>query len=291
MGILDSQKVFTLRLAEYANETEGLPFSVIPFTHIESVKQYLMKRELVYLLVGSACNFEGLEVKKVTLTDRVTSKEDEIYRYQKAADLVQEMRLRFETIMPSAIRMQLQVYGVTSAYGGSGKTTVALELLRQLPGSLYIGMEGCSSLARGTSDFGQLLYGIMQKNDNVISRLMDMAEPHGAGYVMQSPVCFGDLQVLDQEHLRWFLQRIKEEASLGSVIFDMSEALSPALVDCCDRVIILHPCEEGDFNKTENLQRAWEQQGYHTLYERAEHIYPGREGESVRQVVSGILNC
>ncbi len=288
MGIYDNQKSFAIRLAEYANTKEQLPFLVVAFTEQKAVQEYLLKKELVYLLVGGDDDtFDG--VKVVKLSETATEEPGTIYRYQKAGDLIQEMRLQFQEMVDECATGQ--VFAVTSACGGIGKTSVSLELMRQLPCSMYLGMEVVSSFVTEHDNLGHLLYGIMHMQEDILKQLWDMKEPCGMGMMIHSPDFFSDLQSLDGEHFSWFLKRLRQEQPEINIVLDMDIGVSPEIISCSERVIMLHGDGSLDDEKTENIKRAWKRQGMEELYARVEHVYLTKaDYVSLRQVASSILH-
>ncbi|MBR6221929.1 MAG: hypothetical protein IKQ71_00675 [Lachnospiraceae bacterium] len=287
IGIIDYNEIFAKRLAGYMNKDQNLPFEVIVFTRADALNKY--KDSLVFLLSGideAVSSFQGTLIK---LVDTKTTDYDKLYRYQKASLLKADILERFEYRMPKKATEQSVIYGVYSPIGRCGKTTLALELLRQLSGSFYIGMETFNSLLIECQSIEPLLYGIMQKDENVFSEILDISGSMNGQRVLRSPDCFIDFKAVDLEHLSWFLAGLCERLMLSAVILDIGAGVfeSPEMLKVCDRLIV--PVDIYDDPRIRSMESGFKRAGFSDIIENMEYVRLPIGAEELKTVVKKLV--
>ena len=224
------------------------------------------------LVLGQEIADEALQVPVLYLSAIQTDEENSIYRYQCGDRLVEGITSYFRMLVPDSRTRETVVYMVYSPIGRSGKTALALELTRQLSGSLYIGMETYNSLSTTGGSVDQLLYSIMQKEESVLDELNEIRVPYHGSYVVASPLSYYDLRVLDYEHLSWLLAILCKAAAYSAIILDVDAGVfdSMELLRCGDRLLV--PVLRGDKEniKLKNMERAMGAWGYGEIYEHME---------------------
>lgn len=234
-----------------------------------------MKDHKVDLLVlAQEITGEAFQIPSLYLSAIQRDEENMIYRYQCGDRLAEEIAFHFRRLVPDSRTRETEVYMVYSPLGRCGKTALALEVTRQLPGSLYIGMETYNSLNITGGALSQLLYSIMQKEESVLDELKELRSPYHGSYIVASSLSYYDLRVLDYEHLSWFLARLCKASEYSAIILDVDAGVfdSMELLRCGDRLLV--PVLRGDKEniKLRSMERAMRAWGYQELYERMELI-------------------
>lgn len=258
---------------EYINSC-ALPYTALAFSDEEALIRYVENHTLVLLVSAHEIVSLAVSIPVVYLSAEATAEENIIYRYQRGSKLVEELTSFFRQIVPENRQQKTIVYMVYSPIGRSGKTTLALELARQLSGSLYIGMETYNSLDIEEGDFGSLLYSIMQKEDRVLDEVRALKTPYHGSYIVASSAAYYDLHVLDYEHLSWFLTVLCQSSEYGAIILDVDAGVfdTMEMLCCGDRLLV--PVLQGDIEsrRLQHMERAMKAWGHHELYARMEFV-------------------
>lgn len=147
--------------------------------------------------------------------------EEGIYQYQSAGILYKEMRKYIWRDTPKRIAAteEQQIYAVYSPLGRSGKTSFALSYARE-HSFFYIGLEEYGITTNDCCSDGGLLYHIKNRKPDIIPYMMGMMEERDGIQVLGSPVLFTDIRQIDGEDFAWFLNRLREDKNMPSVIID-----------------------------------------------------------------------
>lgn len=263
-----------------------MPFLALAFTGKEKLEAYLEHQSLSLLVVGESMELKGITVPMVYFSSEKGRGKEYIYRYQKAGALLQEVLIHFERHMPVKKQGECAVYGISSAVGRSGKTRLALELCRQIPGSLYIGMETYNSLSYQNHSLGNFLYELMQCKEECVEQMQELLVPFHESYVLPSPDCACDLRTLDAYHLEWFLKLLKSREHYTAIILDVGVGVleSPECFGVCDRLLFLVRADST--RHVESMERGWKRLGYQQLIERLEYCELPEEEEELAQYVT-----
>lgn len=262
-----------MRLTEYINGA-ALPFLMLAFTNVSAVEEYLKEQPLTLLIMPRTQEKTKWDIPVLFLSDTRTEDEKLLFRYQSAARLSERISDCFFRTIPQKDTKDAAVYMVYSPFGRCGKTALALELTRQLPGSLYIGMEEFNSLPGNGQGFQQLLYSIMQKHAGAIEELAECRQDMFSAYALASPDCYFDFRVLDREHLEWFCNLLKQSGEYTAVVFDVGSGVfeSPELLLCCDRLLVPLPAGQQESKKKKSMEAGLTRLGFRQLLERMEYL-------------------
>lgn len=278
---------------EYINGAE-LPYMAVAFSDAEALKRYLKEHALTMLVTAQRMAGEMPEIPMLYLSAVHTDEENAVYRYQSGTRLVEQITVHFRSLVPDSRTQETWVYMVYSPIGRSGKTSLALELTRQLAGSLYIGMENFSSLESTGGTLGSLLYSVMQKDERVLDELNGIRVPYHGSFLVASPPAYYDLRVLDYEHLSWFLTQLCRSSEYSAIILDVDAGVfeTMELLRCGGRLLVpvLHGDKENKkLQSMEQAMRAW---GCRELYERMEFVAlpdAQKEGAEFERCVKELL--
>lgn len=262
-----------MRLTEYING-QAFPFLMLAFTSVSAVEEYLKEQSLALLIMPVGEEKAKWDIPVLFLSDIRTEDEKLLFRYQSAARLSERISYCFFRAVPQKNVEDAAVYMVYSPFGRCGKTALSMELIRQLPGSLYIGMEEFNSLPGDGQGVEQLLYSIMQKHEGVIEELVQYRQNVFSAYALASPDCYFDFRVLDREHLEWFCAQLTQSGQYTAVVFDVGSGVfeSPELLLGCDRLLVPMPAGQKGGKKQRSMEAGFTRLGFQKLLERMEYL-------------------
>lgn len=248
LAVFDIDASYAERFADFANQKEQTPFTVIPFTSMEKLQAYSERNPVEILLVSSSIDRETLAGVKagqiVTLSDGEAVPEDaaypSIYKYQSADGIVREIMTCYcENPIEKALAVlarKAEVIGVYSPVNRCLKTSFSLalgQLLARDSKVLYLNLEEYSGLsALMNEDFkgslSDILYFYQQKNFNWM-RLSTVVYSWGSlDYI--PPVCFPeDLDLIGGLEMTDLLTRIAVESPYEILVVDLGQFGKKAL--------------------------------------------------------------
>lgn len=217
--LVGAESQFLQRLGDYVNNKgEAEAFLCV---RAEELAGEVKRREaaVVFYMEG----FSGVEDIDVESVPLVTNplQEDGIYQFQSAGSLYKAMQKYIWKERPCrpVPPGERKICAVYSPLGRSGKTSFACAYARE-HSFFYIGME---EYGFNTNDFcnrGSLLYHMKGRNKDIISFLLTYAEDWEGVRVFGSPTLFTDIRSIDAEDYRWFLEEIRRDKRMPSVMMD-----------------------------------------------------------------------
>ena len=327
MAVYDVDPVYAQRFADVANQKEKVPFTVIPFTTLEALREFAGKHRIEILLISVSVPVEqvqGIEAGSVvTLAEgEVVSSTDSypsVYKYQSADSVIREV-MTYYCQQPAenplvVLGRKAKVLGVYSPIGRCLKTSLALTLGQQLAKEgkvLYVGLEEFSGFSRiiggqCRNDFSDVLYYLRQGN-------LDAVRMRSISYTWKdmnylAPVRYPeDLEQMTGEEAGMLVEKLAGEMGYEYVIVDVGRIarnIIPVL-ERCD--IIYMPIKEdgvssakldefeeylkvtGRENLKEIIRRV--KLPYHSCFGRRdpymEQLLWGELGDYVRQLLKGV---
>ncbi len=327
MAVYDVDPVYAQRFADVANAKERVPFTVVPFSTLETLREYARSHVVEILLISVSVPLE--QVRGIAAGSVVTLAEGEVvsavdsypsvYKYQSADSVIREV-MTYYCQSPEQNPMVLlgrkaKVLGVYSPLGRCLKTSLALTIGQQLAKEgkvLYVGLEEFSGFSRiidgqCRSDFSDVLYYLRQDGLNVM-RLRSIAYTwKDMDYI--PPVKYPeDLEQMTGEEAGALLEKLSGQMGYEYVIVDagrMGRNLMPVLRQCD---IIYMPIKEdgvssakldefddyldvtGNGDIRERIRRV--KLPYHSSFGRREsymeNLLWGELGDYVRQILKGL---
>lgn len=316
LAVYDVDASYAERFADFANQKEQTPFTVIPFTSMEKLQAYSERNTIEVLLVNTSVGKETLAKiqcnQVVTLSDGEIVMADEeypsIYKYQSADGIVREvMSCYCENPLEKALAVLAQkasVIGVYSPVNRCLKTSFSLtlgQLLSRDAKVLYLNLEEYSGLGTlmkedykgGLSD---ILYFYQQKNFNWM-RLSTVVYSWGSlDYI--PPICFPeDLDLIGGDEMADLITRIALESPYEVLVVDLGQFGKKALevLEICRTVYM--PIKEDSVSaaKLEEFEAYVKAAGKGQLLERIKrlklpyHNSFGKKDNYVEQLVWGEL--
>ena len=188
LAVYDVDPFYAQRFAEVANQRENIPFTVMAFTSMERLKNYVKEHQVELLLINSQVGQE--EIRQLGISRVVSLTEGEgtdadyeypsVYKYQSSAGIIREVIAcyseRTKEIYSAESGTPARIIGVYSPVGRCLKTSFALTMGQLMASDrrvLYITLEDYSGMAAMTgeeykNDLSDVLYYFGQGNFNLL---------------------------------------------------------------------------------------------------------------------------
>ena len=316
MAVYDVDVRYARRFADVVNQKERTPFSVIPFSTFERLKEYGQTHEIEILLIS--LSVPQNRIREIRAGTVVTLAEGEIvaaagdypsvYKYQSADGLIREVMSCYcsqpEQEAWKVLGRKARVYGVYSPIGRCLKTSLALTMGQQLARegkTLYVSFEEFSGLSgilgeSAREDLSSVLYYFRQGGLNVV-RLTSLV--HGWKELDYIPPvrCPEDLGQLEGEEAGKLMEALASEMGYEYLVADLGRPgrCLPGLLEACSRIYM--PVKEDAVSaaKLEEFDRYLEASGRKELRERITrirlpyHSSFGRRSDYMDQLLWGEL--
>lgn len=240
MAVYDVEPRYADRFADFTNQKEKVPFTVVAFTSVEVLKEYAGNHVIEILLISNAVPRECVKAipaaQIVVLAEgEVVPAEDEypsVYKYQSTDSIIREVLAHYCEQPREAdlvlLSNKAKILGVYSPIGRCLKTSFAWTLGQQLGKNgkvLYVSMEEYSGFSKllgneVQSDLSDVFYFYRQGNCSFV-RLSSMIYTWGnLDYI--PPVRYPeDLGQITGEDLAEFMNRIAVESGYEIIVIDV----------------------------------------------------------------------
>jgi hypothetical protein len=274
-----SQREYAAKLAEYVREEEP-GWDVAAFTHDRALQRELQETRTVDLLIAQPemlLHVTGLRerVGKVMILVEEKGQSDgkwqEIIQYQPLPGLLSSIRGGIVGEAAASAK-GCQVLTLFSASGGTGKTTVALNLIRQVGEwgmrTFYLNMESLNATSllfgKGEPDsLSRLLYSLQAHPEQWGEQLEQLCrhQPHLRTDFLDAPDHPGERLALTSELLAMLLEGIRKTGRYDLIVIDPDSGAGEwhrRLVEMSDRVVWLTVDDTQTLMKTDKLLRHWQ---------------------------------
>jgi hypothetical protein len=278
--ICDREEEYSLGVMNYINRDDKNPYMAVAFSKLDKFKSYLEQNQVHCMVVNRKFQREfQTSVPILWVSDsKVTEQEDLIYKYQSMETLCQGLnRMMREQNCYHAEPGEIQIYGVYSPMGRTGKTTFALALCNHLNKrgrSLYLGFEEYSSFSEGQKEASDLLYFIKSHSPDMMTQLTSRLLHRGQLDIFPSPIAYMDIRQLTMEDMIWFVEQLRQQEQYQSLVFDIGAGSFSDLgvLQLMDH-IYMPVLSEGFGEKEQNFRRMLELMQLSYLEERIEPVY------------------
>lgn len=240
MAVYDVEPSYADRFADFANQKEKVPFTVVAFTTVEKLREYAKSRRIEILLISAAVPEEtvkGIEAEQVVrLADgEVVSVPDaypSVYKYQSTDSIIREV-MAYYCESPAnhafvVMGTKAKILGVYSPIGRCLKTSFAWTLGQQMGREqkvLFVCLQEFSGFSRiiggnCQSDLSDVLYFYRQGSCSFV-RLSSMIYTNGNLDFIPPVRCPEDLGQITGEEMADLLKRIAVESNYEVIIVDM----------------------------------------------------------------------
>ncbi|WP_373230186.1 hypothetical protein [Cohnella sp.] len=273
-----SQREYAAKLAEYLREEQS-DWDIAAFTHESAIRRELQENRSVDLLIGQLDLLHAVDEwserigKTMVLVEEKSQnagKWQEILQFQPLPGLLSSIKdaLVSETVV---IRKGCQVVTVFSASGGTGKTTVALNLVRQAGErglrTFYLNMEALNSTSalfgKGEPDsLSRLLYTLQAHPEQWVGQFEQHCrhQPYLRTDFFDAPDHPGERLALTSELLARLLEGIRETGRYDLIMIDPDSGAGDwhrNLVELSDRVVWMAIDDTQSLMKADKLLRYW----------------------------------
>ena len=253
LGVYDADPFYAERFAEFANQKERIPFTVVAFTSLSKVQAFSEKQPIEILLVGNQVDKEQLkEVKAGQILELSESREgmnldnSTIYKYQSSDAVLREVMACYQ-IQPvqnalMAVGIKSMVIGVYSPINRCGKTSFSMifgQVMAKECHVLLISLEEHSALSRltGTMYMGSLsdLIYYYRQGEYSSMRLGSVIYNWGGMDYVPPAVYAEDLAEIQGEELAGLIAKIALDGGYDRIIVDMGNlgrGMEPLLEMC-----------------------------------------------------------
>lgn len=263
MAVYDIEPCYADRFADFANQKEKVPFTVVAFTTLEHLREYGSSHLIEILLISGAVPQEmikGIRTEQVIrLADgEIVQVEDgvpSVYKYQPTDNIIREVMAHYcETPKEELFVLRgtrAKVLGVYSPIGRCLKTSFAWTMGQQMGKDgkvLFISFQeysGFSKLIPGEyqSDLSDVFYLYHQENYSFMRLSSLIYTWENLDYI--PPVRYPeDLSQIGGNEAAGLLKRLAAESSYETVIVDMGQMGKAAipLMELCD--VVYMPVKE-----------------------------------------------
>lgn len=298
MGVYDVDPFYADRFAEFANQKERIPFTVVAFTGIAKLQAFTQKQPLELLLVGDEVDREQLAQVKAEQVIRLSESREivgeetpVIYKYQASDTVLREVmayyQVRPEQTALTAVGTKSMIMGVYSPVNRCGKTGFCLtlgQILARESRVLFLSLEEHSGLSRltgtvYTASLSNLIYKYREGGYTHMSLGSVLYNWGGMDYI--PPAAYAeDLAELRGEELGEMIARIAADGIYEVILADighLGRGMEP-LLELCD--IIYTPVKEDCVSaaKLEAWQEYLDRSGRSHLWERVRLLKLPRPG-------------
>lgn len=256
MIILEPDREYARRLAEYFNVSDWMPFEAEFFSDSEELLDYIKRAEPDLLLVNERLlKEEFTEYSLLVLCETLMIAEmdsPQIYKYQSAREIGKEVISWYASQSKRSglfVRnRKLTVTGVYSLDRKREKSMFSWEIAKfygKKGKTLYLSLEAYSAMEQylgafsgeGLSDY---LFCLRQGRGNIGFRLQGMTERIGGVDILPPSRAQEDISDIRKEDWRQLIQVIEEETEYSYLVLDISEAAGDFefWLDVCSRMIM-----------------------------------------------------
>lgn len=316
MAVYDVDPFYADRFAEFVNQREQIPFTVMAFTSMERLRKFAAEHTIQILLISGLIGREEISqipAKQVmTLSDGevVPLREDYkcVYKYQSTDSIIREVMASYcEQPVEEAVALGMGRAGIIGVYSPIGrclKTSFSLaagQVLSKDRRTLYVNLEEYSGMSAltGTEYKGNLsdiLYYYRQGSYNWMRFSSCVYTWGGLDYI--APVRYPeDLLQIGPEDTARLLERIAGESGYEVMVIDIGQAgkHSISILDICQ--VIFMPVKEDCISvaKLEEFDQYLEISGKSCLQDKIKrlklpyHISFGKKESYMEQLVWGEL--
>lgn len=254
MAVWDVDAGYARRFADVVNQKEKVPFTVVPFTSLENLREYAKEHAVEILLVSGAVPQQQL--KEIGAGTVLTLAEGEIvssagsypsvYKYQSTDGVIREVMSHYcEMPRPVmvAVGKRAKIIGIYSPVSRCLKTSLALTMGQQLARDekvLYVDFEVFSGFVSllggdGKGDLSDVLYFFRQESLSVLRLKSMLYDWKDMDYI--PPVRYPeDLEQLTGEEAARLVERLASDCGYDYVIVDLGQMI-------CNMIPVLETCD------------------------------------------------
>lgn len=261
MAVYDVDPFYADRFAEFANQKERVPFTVMAFTSLERLRNYARENPIELLLIDAGVRKEAADIragKVVALSEgesiRLEKECPSVYKYQPTDSIIREVMECYCEDGGDEVAhtgKKARVLGVYSPVGRCLKTSFALtmgQLLGKDSKVLYLNLEECSGFSKlipteTKGNLSDIFYYYQQGSLNHIRMKSMIYSWNNLDYI--PPVGYpDDWKLISPDHINGIIEKIARESGYEEIIVDIGQIgrKGTELLRICD--VIYMPVKE-----------------------------------------------
>lgn len=286
VGICDRDMDFATALMDYINANAALGISVIAFSGMQAVRDYIVANDMDLLITDSIQECEETEKGRIFCDIKVTEFSEYpekfqgtlpgnayIYKYQPVSaicKLIQRQLIDEER----NVRKISECIGVYSPVGRCGATRLAKGLAGydEVRGGLYIGMENYSDNIRSLES--SVLYLLKIKSPELTEALMTNIINEAGVNCLYTAGSFLDTKDITQNDFVLLKEELLKSGRFTSLVFDMgSAAISDiSILRCFDKIYMPVLTDGTSIRKIEIFLKILKEQGYRDVIRKITRV-------------------
>ncbi len=245
-AICDLETTYTCNFVEYMHRKNSIPFEIMAFTGLESLKNYAADHRIEILLISEKAMTE--EITKMDIGQIVilsegnhhpsTNDYPNVYKYQSSDTVIRETLNCYHASTPLPLAThpagRQELIGIYSPVGRTAKTSFALtmgQILSKEKPVLYLNLEeyaGFEQLFGCTygSTVGDLIYYIRQEHPNIALKLSGIVQCMNQLDYLPPAMSPLDIQNAKIEEWMKLLDIIRTDTSYETVIMDIGDGVN-----------------------------------------------------------------
>lgn len=287
IGILDQDDKYVKKFTTYLNHQGKGKWNIVGFTNKDKVCIYLQKKYLEIMIITEKKEMEMIkekypEVVFILLSEDLNSIENNrieknsdyymIDRFQSAKEIGKTLYQIIKKL--GYVQNDLkQIVAIYSPIGRCGKTTLALEIVRdKMYGKwLYVGMEDYNSFEEQSENMieGDIFFYYIKERKK--QKILDLFEDNKE--IVSSPFSFIDTKTIGKEDILFFKKILKETFFCGA-IFDISSAAleEVEILNIFDIVMVPYIEDEKSKIKMEQFKKMLQEEKLKERINKMEYI-------------------
>lgn len=258
-ALYDSDLFYTTRFMEFLKKMKDFHFEISVFTKVESLKEFLMDKQVEILLLGDPYSIEELPKDKIRYIYLLT--EDKragkaldypyIFKYQPAAEVIREILSDYErkedtsrVILNSNPGKIISLFAPEAGFADlaftwslstllSDNNKVLLVLLDLLPVQLI------DTISNRTSSLTEFIY-YLKENSDIIIKMKSLLKISNNLSVLGGLAHGADILALNKEDIQKWITALKKNTDYHRIIFYLSNCTDSLteFLNVSDEVIV-----------------------------------------------------
>lgn len=273
--VFDENERYAVRLADYINDSHILPYQAMAFSDQDALAGCIGRYDIEFILTGKEIDPSKVDMSEISLCLRLTESalhgENEIYRFQSAERILQDVVSHISGYTRSFQSEESTV--LVSVYSPATKcfkTTISLALAAtaaEKGRTLWIGFEQFSGLSEllpaAKGGLSEALYYYHVGGENSYGKIAGCTDSiHGFDYL--APVaCADDISDIDTKEMLKFIDMVGKKGAYSYIIVDVDCVFNRPweLLEASTRIIMPKPLDYMGKRKEEDFNRYMQMSG------------------------------
>ena len=264
VAIIDKDTSYGVEFLNYFSFNKETKLKPIFFEDIKNYKTYIIDKGIDILLISEKLYEENIPIDNDTivilLTDNLINTKNielnRINKYQSIYTIEKEIISIFQSKSNKEIvekrANNVKIIGVYSSSGGTGKTTIAIGMAKQLADKnekvLFLCTEAIVSYTKlltssKKDSFSEIIYQIKGENKNLLMKTKGIVNNNQMGFdYFSEPICYEDMLEFSANDWIKYIEYLKEYSNYAFIIVDIESNISEKtkrILGICDEVYMV----------------------------------------------------